>query len=77
MGKVYKSKQIKEFEPILASYGYFYHHTTGSHFIYYNGEFHTLKAVNLKLNKYIRQRLINEMEKEKKGGNLCYGNRRK
>ena len=53
-----KTKQMREFEPILKSNGYCKIRSNGSHFIYSNGT--NQITVNKDLNKMVRKRLIKE-----------------
>ena len=54
----YKSKNLREFEPILKANGYREIRSKGSHFIYGNGK--NQITVNKDLNKMVRRRLIKE-----------------
>ena len=58
-----KTKQMREFEPILKANGYREIRSNGSHFIYSNGT--NQITVNKDLNKMVRKRLIKEMMTEK------------
>ena len=49
-----KTKQLREFEPILLQNGYRFTRCKGSHFIY------MIIAVNKDLNRMVRERLIKE-----------------
>ena len=53
-----KTKQMREFEPILNANGYHEIRSRGSHFIYGNGK--NQITVNKDLNKMVRRRLIKE-----------------
>ena len=53
-----KTKQMREFEPILKANGYREIRSNGSHFIYSNGN--NQITVNKDLNKMVRKRLIKE-----------------
>lgn len=53
-----KTKQMREFEPILKANGYREIRSNGSHFIYSNGN--NQITVNKDLNKMVRRRLIKE-----------------
>ena len=53
-----KTKQMREFEPILKANGYHEIRSRGSHFIYGNGK--NQITVNKDLNKMVRRRLIKE-----------------
>ena len=53
-----KTKQMREFEPILKANGYREIRSNGSHFIYSNGT--NQITVNKDLNKMVRKRLIKE-----------------
>ena len=53
-----KTKQMREFEPILKANGYHEIRSRGSHFIYSNGT--NQITVNKDLNKMVRRRLIKE-----------------
>lgn len=55
-----KTKQLREFEPILLRNGYRFARCNGSHFIYMNRTSHKIIAVNKDLNKMVRERLIKE-----------------
>lgn len=55
-----KTKQLREFEPILYGNGYGFARCKGSHFIYMNRTSHKIIAVNKDLNKMVRERLIKE-----------------
>ena len=55
-----KSKELREFEPILLRNGYRFARCKGSHFIYINRISHRTIAVNKDLNKIVRERLIKE-----------------
>lgn len=46
-----KTKQLREFEPILLQNGYRFTRCKGSHFIYMNRTSHKIIAVNKDLNK--------------------------
>ena len=53
-----KTKEMREFEPILKANGYHEIRIRGSHFIYGNGK--NQITVNKDLNKMVRRRLIKE-----------------
>ena len=53
-----KTKEMREFEPILKANGYREIRSNGSHFIYSNGE--NQITVNIKLNRMVKRRLIKE-----------------
>ena len=53
-----KTKEMREFEPILKANGYREIRSNGSHFIYSNGT--NQITVNKDLNKMVRKRLIKE-----------------
>ena len=53
-----KTKQMREFEPILKANGYREIRSNGSHFIYSNGT--NQITVNKDFNKMVRKRLIKE-----------------
>ena len=55
-----KSKEMREFEPILLHNGYRFARCKGSHFIYMNRTSHKIITVNKDLNKMVRERLIKE-----------------
>lgn len=56
-----KTKQLREFEPILLyRNGYRFARCKGSHFIYMNRTSHKIIAVNKDLNRMVRERLIKE-----------------
>lgn len=55
-----KTKQLREFEPILLRNGYRFARCNGSHFIYMNRTSHKIITVNKDLNKMVRERLIKE-----------------
>ena len=55
-----KTKQLREFEPILLRNGYRFARSNGSHFIYMNRTTHKIISVNKDLNKMVRERLIKE-----------------
>ena len=55
-----KTKQLREFEPILLRNGYRFARSNGSHFIYMNRITHRTITVNKDLNKMVRERLIKE-----------------
>lgn len=55
-----KTKQLREFEPILLRNGYRFTRCNGSHFIYMNRTSHKIIAVNKDLNRMVRERLIKE-----------------
>ena len=55
-----KTKQLREFEPILFKNGYKFVRSKGSHFIYINRTSHKVIAVNKDLNRMVRERLIKE-----------------
>ena len=55
-----KTKQLREFEPILLRNGYRFARSNGSHFIYMNRTTHRTITVNKDLNKMVRERLIKE-----------------
>ena len=53
-----KTKEMREFEPILKANGYRKIRSNGSHFIYSNGN-NTI-SVNKNINRMVRKRLIKE-----------------
>lgn len=55
-----KTKQLREFEPILLRNGYRFTRCKESHFIYMNRTSHKIIAVNKDLNRMVRERLIKE-----------------
>ena len=55
-----KTKQLREFEPILLRNGYRLARSNGSHFIYMNRTTHKTITVNKDLNRMVRERLIKE-----------------
>lgn len=55
-----KTKQLREFEPILYKNNYRFARCRGSHFIYMNRASHKIIAVNKDLNRMVRERLIKE-----------------
>ena len=55
-----KSKQLREFEPILRKNGYAKARSNGSHFIYINRTTHKHISVNKDLNRMVKERLIKE-----------------
>lgn len=55
-----KTKQLREFEPILYRNGYKFARCKGSHFIYMNRTTHKIITVNKDLNRMVRERLIKE-----------------
>ena len=55
-----KTKQLREFEPILCKNGYRFARCKGSHFIYMNRTTHKTIVVNKDLNKMVKERLIKE-----------------
>lgn len=64
MGENWKSKDLREFVPVLRKYDYHYSHASGSHFIFVNHKTHKHKSVPKNLNKMIRQRLEKELKRE-------------
>ena len=58
MGRVYETKEMRDFKPILKRNGYREIRSNGSHFIYSNGN--NQITVNKDLNKMVRKRLIKE-----------------
>ena len=58
MGRVYETKEMRDFKPILKRNGYREIRSNGSHFIYSNGM--NQITVNKDLNKMVRKRLIKE-----------------
>lgn len=60
MKNIRKTKQLREFEPILLRNGYKLARCNGSHFIYMNRTSHKIITVNKDLNKMVRERLIKE-----------------
>ncbi len=59
-----KTKQLREFEPILLRNGYRLVRTNGSHFIYINRMTRKHISVNKDLNRMVRERLIKEYDLE-------------
>ena len=55
-----KTKQLREFEPILYRNGYRFARSKGSHFTYMNRTSHKIITVNKDLNRMVRERLIKE-----------------
>ena len=55
-----KTKQLREFGPILLRNAYRFTRCKGSHFIYMNRTSHKIITVNKDLNKMVRERLIKE-----------------
>ena len=55
-----KTKQLREFEPILSRNGFHFVRSRGSHFVYINRATHKTITVNKDLNKMVRERLIKE-----------------
>ena len=55
-----KTKQLREFEPILLRNGYRFARSNGSHFIYMNRITRKTITVNKDLNRMVRERLIKE-----------------
>lgn len=58
--KIRKTKEMREFSPILSRNGFTYARTRGSHFIYVNRKTGKHISVNKDLNKEVRSRLIKE-----------------
>lgn len=58
--KVRKTKELREFSPILLRNGYVYARCKGSHFIYINRMTGRHISVNKDLNREVRSRLIKE-----------------
>ena len=61
---VRKTKQIREFEPILFKNGFRFARSKGSHFIYINRHTHKHITINKDLNRMVRERLIKEYNLE-------------
>lgn len=59
-----KTKQLREFEPILLKNGFQLVRCNGSHFIYVNRISHKHITVNKDLNRMVRIRLIKEYNLE-------------
>ena len=59
-----KTKQLREFEPILLRNEYRFARCSGSHFTYINRTSHRIITVNKDLNKMVRERLIKEYDLE-------------
>ena len=59
-----KTKQLREFEPILLRNGYRFARCSGSHFTYINRTSHRIITVNKDLNKMVKERLIKEYDLE-------------
>lgn len=55
-----RTKQLREFEPILYRNGYRFARCNGSHFIYMNRTSHKIITVNKDLNRMVCERLIKE-----------------
>ena len=55
-----KTKQLREFEPILRKNGYRFTRSRGSHFVYINRNTHRIISVNKDLNRMVRERLVKE-----------------
>ena len=55
-----KTKQLREFEPILLRNGFYFARCKGSHFTYINRTSHKIIVVNKDLNRMVRERLIKE-----------------
>ena len=64
MKKPRKTKQMREFDPILEKNGYRFARCKGSHSVYINRKTHRMISVNKDLNKMVRQKLINMYELE-------------
>ncbi len=60
----HKTKELREFEPILLRNGFRLARTNGSHFVYINRTTHKHISVNKDLNRMVRERLIKENELE-------------
>lgn len=60
MKKPRKTKQMREFDPILEKNGYRFARCKGSHFVYINRNSHRMISVNKDLNKMVRERLIKQ-----------------
>ncbi len=58
--KIRKTKELREFSPILLRNGYTYARTRGSHFIYVNRLTGKHISINKDLNREVRSRLIKE-----------------
>lgn len=58
--KIRKTKEMREFSPILSRNGFTYARANGSHFIYVNRKTGKHISVNKDLNKEVRSRLIKE-----------------
>lgn len=59
-----KTKQLREFEPILLLNGFYFARCRGSHFIYMNRASHKIIVVNKDLNRMVRERLVKEYSLE-------------
>ena len=59
-----KTKQLREFEPILSRNGYKLARCRGRHFIYVNRNTHRIIPVNKDLNEMVRLWLIKEYSLE-------------
>lgn len=55
-----KTKEMREFEPVLSRNGYKLVRCHGSHFVYMNRNTHRIIPVNKDLNRMVRERLIKE-----------------
>lgn len=58
IARMYESKEMKEFKPILKRNGYHEIRSRGSHFTYSNGT--NQITINVKLNEMVKRRLIKE-----------------
>lgn len=59
-----KTKQLREFEPILRKNGFTKARSNGSHFVYINRVTHKHISVNKDLNRIVKERLIKEYNLE-------------
>nr|DAW05581.1 MAG TPA: hypothetical protein [Caudoviricetes sp.] len=63
MGSMYrKTKQMRDFEPILKRNGFRYLRSHGSHFTYINTVTHKRITINKDLNRMVAERLMKEYD---------------
>lgn len=63
MGSMYrKTKQMRDFEPILKWNGFRYLRSHGSHFTYINTVTHKRITINKDLNRMVAERLMKEYD---------------
>lgn len=60
MGRVYPTKEMREFIPILRRNDYVYARSRGSHFVFINRFNGKHISINKDLNKMVRERLVKE-----------------